>query len=243
MPPPPRLLLIAQEGQARQVYASALDDIGISVDVVSDIESFYHAITHTPYSAILVDIPTKILALKDHQDLVHSILSHYPVIQLNIDRYTGRIRALRLGQHQTGGSLGELLSADYLLASPVLFREHRRQKLHFNVLISDSLRFEPDKVVRSVTIDVSRGGCFLYYADDRPLPDRIWIRFNELSDPSPIGAKIRNRIPWGDSMRIPGVGVQFEVIGENQLEEIEEAAVSTGEPKSSPSKDFMNEVG
>lgn len=198
----------------------ALADIGIATDVVSDIESFYQAVTLTAYNGVLVDIPTKVLALRDHQDLVHSILSHYPVIQLNIDRDTGRIRALRLGGRETRGTLEELLAKDRLLPEPRCFREYRRQKLHFNVLLSLTGDFTPGTAIRTVTLDVSEGGCFLYYDADRPLPERIWLKFVDLSDTRPIAAAVRSWNRWGESLKIPGVGVEFVGIPKSQLREI-----------------------
>jgi hypothetical protein len=215
-----RLLLIAQQGMARRAYESALNARGMVVDTVSDIDSFFRAVTHTAYNGVLVDIPTKVLALKNHRDLVNSILSHYPVIQLNIERVSGRIRALRLGHTEDSGTLEDLLTADTLLPLPKRFRGRRRQKRHYNVLVSETPEAAQTGAFQSVTVDLSEEGCFLFYAGKQDLPDTLWLRFLELTDPEPILVSVRRRIRWGESMRIPGVGVKFVLLSESQRGEL-----------------------
>ena len=42
------------------------------------------------------------------------------------------------------------------------------------------------------------------------------MRIMDLYDQSPISGIVRHKIKWGEAMVIPGIGVAFESISENQ---------------------------
>lgn len=212
----PRILLVAQPGEACGLYEAALHRAGVQVDTVASIDAFYGAVTHHAYNGLVVDIPTKIKALSDHKDLVYSILERFPVIQVNRDRRTGCIRALLHGQHERTGPLEELIR-DACWNSPARkLRSEERKRLHYNVLLSTKPRFDPQTLIRTVTMDVSPSGCFLFSSARFQLGARVWIRIMDLYDKTPIRCVIRHKRRWGEAMAIPGIGVAFETISDRQ---------------------------
>jgi hypothetical protein len=50
------------------------------------------------------------------------------------------------------------------------------------------------------------------------------LLLNELKDDKPILGEIRWKRKWGESMQIPGIGVRFENMDSEQLEEIRETS-------------------
>lgn len=213
---PPRILLVAQPGEACTLYESALHGIGALVDTVASIDKFFGAVTHFAYNGVVIDIPTKIKALSEHKDLVYSIMGRFPVIQVNVDRRSGRIRALLYGHHERTGPLGDLIRETCWHSPARKLRSEERKPFHYNVLLSTTREFDPQTLIRTVTMDVSRKGCFLFTSARFQVGGRVWMRIMDLYDQSPISGIVRHKIKWGEAMVIPGIGVAFESISENQ---------------------------
>lgn len=214
----PRILLVAQPGEACYLYEAALRRTGAQVDTVGSIDAFYGAVTHHAYNGLVVDIPTKIKALSEHKDLVYSILDRFPVIQVNRDRRSGAIRALLYGQHERTGPLESLIREACWHSPARKLRAEERKTLHYNVLLSTKPRFDPQTLIRTVTMDVSRNGCFLFSSARFQVGARVWIRIMDLYDKTPIRCVVRHKRRWGEAMVIPGIGVEFESINERQRE-------------------------
>ncbi len=213
---PPRILLVAQPGEACTLYEAALDGIGALVDTVASIDKFYGAVTHFAYNGVVIDIPTKIKALSDHKDLVYSIMGRFPVIQVNIDRRSGRVRALLYGQHERTGSLEDLIRETCWHSPPRKLRSEERKPFHYNVMLSMTRQFNPRTLIRTVTMNVSQKGCFLVSSARFQVGGRVWLRIMDIYDRTPISGIVRHTIKWGEAMVVPGIGVAFETISEDQ---------------------------
>ena len=68
-------------------------------------------------------------------------------------------------------------------------------------------------------VNVSIGGCFIYTIDDWEIDAEVTMVIEELKDQTPIEGSVRWKRAWGESMQIPGIGVQFGNIRPAQLEE------------------------
>ena len=213
---PPRILLVAQPGDACTLYETALQRSGVQVDTVAAIDTFYGAVTHFAYNGIVIDIPTKIKALSDHKDLVYSILGRFPVIQVNFDPHTRRIRALLHGQHERTASLEDLIRQNCWHTPARKLRSEERKPLHYNVLLSIQRHFDPQTLIRTVTMDVSLNGCFLFTSARFQIGARVWMRIMDLYDKTPVSGIVRHKHNWGEALIIPGIGVEFESIKEDQ---------------------------
>lgn len=214
--PCPRILLIAQTGEARDLYTRTIRQTGAHVDTVALIEDFQGAVAKSAYNGIVIDIPTKIQALNRHQDLVSSILDRFPVIQVNQEKTTGRIRALLYGRHQRQGELRDLIREACLSEPPRRFRAAERRDIKFNLLLSRSRHFESGVIERTVTINISQGGCFVFTTSRFQKGQRVWIRIMEFYDKSPIACVVIHKRKWGQEMAIPGIGVRFESLTDAQ---------------------------
>jgi Tfp pilus assembly protein PilZ len=60
------------------------------------------------------------------------------------------------------------------------------------------------------------GGCFIFSTHEWDLRTEVSFTVVEFPDPSPISGEVRWQIPWGKSQRIPGIGVKFVTIREDQ---------------------------
>lgn len=217
---PPRILLVAQPGEACTLYETALHRIDALVDTVASIDKFYGAVTHFAYNGVVIDIPTKIKALSEHKDLVYSIMGRFPVIQVNMDRRSGRIRALLYGHHERTGPLEDLIREACWNNPPRKLRSEERKPFHYNVLLSTTRQFDAQTLIRTITMDVSRKGCFLFSSARFQVGGRVWLRIMDIYDQTPISGIIRHKIKWGEAMVVPGIGLEFETISENQRQSL-----------------------
>lgn len=217
---PPRILLVAQPGEACALCEKALHGVGALVDTVASIDKFYGAVTHFAYNGIVIDIPTKIKALSEHKDLVTSIMGRFPVIQVNVDRRSGRIRALLYGHHERTGPLEDLIREACWHSPARKLRADERKPLHYNILLSKTRQFDPQTLIRTVTLNVSHKGCFLFSSARFHVGARVWMRIMDLYDQTPISGIVRHKIKWGEAMAVPGIGVEFETISDHQRQSL-----------------------
>ena len=77
-----------------------------------------------------------------------------------------------------------------------------------------------DLMERTVTINVSKRGCFLFSAEDGMDGGNVWLTINELEDKTPIVGVVRWSVKWGRAMVMPGIGVAFESITPRQTDEL-----------------------
>lgn len=215
-----RIILVSMEGDARQAYLDAIKPFGVQVDTVSSFKELYKLLTENFYNGVMVDLKTKIKEQRENKQLDYEILEQFPLVQLNFEEKTGLIRSLYYGQSVGSGTLETFINKECRLFKARPIRSSERKKIHFNVIMSKNSDFSEDYIDRTITIDVSKGGCFLYSTDNWKINKRVIFVIKELDDSKPILGEVRWKRAWGKTMQIPGIGVKFENIGEAQLKEI-----------------------
>lgn len=200
------LLLIVKSEKHRSAYLSALDLPGVRVVVSPSFSMLPAEAVDQAFHGVLVDLPTKIHALKAHRDFVYRILGSFPMAQLNVDRRTGRISVFYHGRDEQG-SLEDFVFQKCRRAAPRRFRQHHRKKAHFHVYVS-GIRAGSD--LKSTTIDISQGGCFIYATDTCPAGTVLTLSFTALAADQSIQAEVRHQVPWGTPSRLSGFGLAFK---------------------------------
>lgn len=85
----------------------------------------------------------------------------------------------------------------------------RRTDLVLNVTLLDDPRLGLDKGERTVVVNLSKTGCFLFTSRDLALGQTLWMVINEFEDHTPIELKLCWRRGWGTPMSMPGIGACF----------------------------------
>jgi len=212
-----RVLLIAQDDPDRQAYLSALEKCAVQVFVTESFQDLSMEICSRSYHGIFLDLQTKMKAIKTDKNLVYGLVDNFPVCQLKINDHTREIDCFHYSQ-KFGGTMLDFINNECRTFVPRMIRADRRKSIHLNVVLykhKDEIRPE-----FSATINISRGGCFIFSARQWELGEEVWIRIKELSDNTLISGQIRHLARWGESMRIPGIGVEFRNISASQTEEI-----------------------
>lgn len=215
-----RLLLVCKEGEARQAYLDATKPLCVHIDTVSSFMEVYKTMVDNPYNGVMVDVLTKTKAAKNDKALVHEVLEQFPVLHLKWESKTGTIKTLYFGQFKHAGTLEDFVNEQCRTFKARRIRSSPRKSVNFNVILAKDNSFDDKDIERTVTIDVSKGGCFIYSSDEREKHCNAWFIIKELNDDTPIRAEVTWNIAWGKAMKIPGIGVTFTDIKEQQHEDM-----------------------
>jgi hypothetical protein len=211
-----RIILTCGDEATRQAYIERITQPGIQVDAVSSLSELYQQLLENSYNGILIDIKTKMRATDREKEVIHTLLDAFPVVQLNLDKGSGEIRSLFFGQSEGKGTVEDFLHNECSLFKARSIRADSRKDMNLNVLLSDAERYCEAEAVRSVTLNVSKGGCFIYSTSEWELHGLVSFIIKEFPEGKPIVGEVRWQIPWGKSMRIPGIGIKFVDIDEEQ---------------------------
>jgi hypothetical protein len=214
-----RLLLACREGVARKKYQEAVKNLGVQMDTVSSLKDLHSAMLKTPYNGVMIDLITKIKASQDEKSLIDTILEEFPVVQVHWEDEPGGIKSLFLGQFQSSGTLEDFLTRECRLFHARKIRASIRKKIHFNVILARDHHFHESSIERTITMNISEQGCFLFTVEEWGRGNRAWFIIHELEDHTPIQGKVRRRVEWGKSMNIPGIGIEFEEMEKSQFKE------------------------
>lgn len=215
-----KLALVSPEGENRNVYARAIEAVGVQYDVVTTFKELYYAMEKVPYNGILIDLATKMKAPHDDLGFVENVLEKFPVLYLKWEDHAKAIRTYYPGQHSLGGDLGEFINKQCCFFEARRVSTEKRLFIHFSVLLSKDSAFREGNVGQTITIDVSKGGCFIFTNQEWEIRSNVWIIVKGISDETPITGEVRWFSKWGCSEQNPGIGVKFLQIKETQINEI-----------------------
>jgi hypothetical protein len=215
-----RLLLACREGVARTKYQEAVENLGVQLDTVSSLKDLHSALIKTPYNGVMIDILTKVRASQDDKNLINTILEEFPVVQVQWEGESGVIKSLFLGQVKNSGTLEDFITRECRLFHARKIRASVRKEIHFNVILGRDHLFRENSSERTITMNISELGCFLFTVGEWERGNQAWFIIHELEDQTPIRGEVRWRVEWGKSMKIPGIGIEFEKMKESQIKEI-----------------------
>jgi hypothetical protein len=209
-----KLLLIAEKGLPRSAYIETLRDIDIEVDCISSPDEMTGALIDAPYSGLLIDVPTMIRCECADKNRITRIMERFPVLRLMYNPKYGGIRGLAQGGTiRDNRDLTEFVLGECVPFLPRSIRVAQRHRVVFNVALFDNLDRNSEK---TVTVNVSEHGCFVYSVRTWRVDNPAWIIVQELEDQTPIELLVRWQRPWGEAMRIPGIGASFESMTTSQ---------------------------
>jgi hypothetical protein len=140
------------------------------------------------------------------------------VAHLQYDRETDGVRCFHAGW-QAGRTLGDFI--EHLCRDGVAQKisASARKGLHLPVLVFR--HGESKRPERTVTRDVSAGGCFIISGRKWATGHEIFLGFPVLEDKGRIRAQIRSVVPWGQGHDLPGIGLRFLELSSSQATELE----------------------
>lgn len=216
----PLVLLVSRSASRTQVYREALDVLGISCLAIAELKEVAVLASGTPLSGVLLDMPVLIKATPGDKTAAEDILKALPSAYLNIAPATDAIKLLTANDTQ-----GIAKSIDEFAElckgfTPRMVRPKDRYPLHLQALLSTTQA--QDSPERTVTLNVSSRGCFLFTANpELQLEQQVSIQFIGLDDTTPVTATICWLRLWGTGKHhVPGIGVNFTTLSESQQAQI-----------------------
>ena len=214
------VLLVAEAGAARDRYLQLLDGFGARVRVAADPVAVFSCLRDGEFSGIVFDEPT--LLRDGHYDmtLLRGLCERYPTLHVMFDADAGVLHVL--GSRHHGSSRQGFL--DFLGEcrdfSPQGLRTGQRRDALLPVLLSRDFAIVEAGVETTVTLNLSRHGCFVYTVAAWERGEQVWLVFDDV-DPRPVRARVAWRQAWG-SRRSPGLGLRFFEPHEALLKEIDQ---------------------
>ncbi|MCP4687784.1 MAG: PilZ domain-containing protein [Desulfobacterales bacterium] len=216
-----RILLVSRDKDAKEKYRDALEKFDVQVVPTTSFSRLPREIAEYRYHGVALDLPTKIKALKKDRAFVYKILGKFPIIQLKLNKKTGKIRSFFEGGDERDG-LEAFIRRARQVGAPKKFRYFDRKPIHFNVILSRDNDFTNGNDERSITMNVSEDGCQILSVKEWEPGGDVWLVINELNDKTPVRGKVRHALTWGEAMEAPGIGLEFEDITEEQARELRE---------------------
>jgi Tfp pilus assembly protein PilZ len=92
--------------------------------------------------------------------------------------------------------------------------------LHLSALLHKILPVKNLPGTKTVTANVSCGGCFLIKFDPWNVGDKGWLILPDLKDTAPIPVEVCFVRSWGVHASLPGMGVRFVELSDAQRVEL-----------------------
>ena len=157
-----KIILVCADNTEKKTYLDALESLDVSVDAVTSFKTLENVLLENPYHGVMVDLKTKIRAMRSEKELAYQILNKYPVVQLRLDDENGQIKTLSDGKSRHDATLEEFIEADCRNFEARGIRSSPRARYHFNIMLCKTDDFLDQHSDRSITINISKGGCFIF---------------------------------------------------------------------------------
>ena len=216
-----KVLIISTNAKATEAYRKAVSTLGSECEVAKSIEEMQQILRNRPFNGLILDVLTAVRAPHKDKPTIQRFSEIYPTFRARWDEKNHKIRGMVLGR--------SLDKADPLGAFLEMFCRHRparvcrvtpRYRIHFNVLLSRDANCAEAQAEKTVTLDISRGGCFLISNQDWQGTKTAWVRFRDIPRIPPVQVEIRHFCAWGHAMQVPGIGVEFQQMDPLHLETI-----------------------
>ncbi|MBI4800382.1 MAG: PilZ domain-containing protein [Desulfarculus sp.] len=218
----PRLALLARPGPHLERYLSAREGLA-QVDSAATVAQFLELLRRRAYQGLLIDIPTQIKASDSQavKDELAVILRRFPTARLNWRPDGGAVSVLVLGASTAGDyTLSDFIENQCAQFHGAPARSNQRIELHLHLLLHRAPPGGAEAGQPTVTHNLSPGGCFIITGDPWDLGARAWITLPELPAMGAIQVEVRWAQPWGQTRRLPGIGVRFLDLGPEQAQQI-----------------------
>lgn len=215
------VLLICRQGKSRQMYQAELDFPGVRHVCVQALSEFFYRGVYCPLNGILVDMPTYMCSSEEERRLLTDLVGHFPALRLKCNELTGEIRTLPFGTSCPGNNPPAAFVQKYCVSfARRRIRSGERSPQHLAALLNESLPVGGFSGTRTVTANISCGGCFLVSFEPWSVGDRGWLTLPGLEDTAPVPVEICWIRPWDEGRSLPGMGVRFIDLTESQKIEL-----------------------
>lgn len=216
-----RILLVAAPGENRKAYLGALRSFDVECDVAESLHDVVLNHNKIKYNGFLIDIPTLLRSSASDKAEANLLSDNFPVMRLSHKAGEG-VRCIPTGKFSGHGStLGDFFKDSCRSFTARSLRGTKRTNKVLHVLLNRDINSPQSHMEKSVALNFSAEGCFLYAVSKWKREDTLWITIMELDDKTPIKAQVQWVVPWGVKSQMPGIGVNFLSLSEEQADQID----------------------
>ncbi|HBG05111.1 MAG: pilus assembly protein PilZ [Geobacteraceae bacterium GWC2_58_44] len=219
-----RILIVVNDAEAGKAYSDALSQLGVAYDMVPSFDQMSRLAVENAYSGLVIDILTLVRCSKEEKVIAYDCINLYPVLRVKWETKQKRIKLSPLEQTfspDAESALKSFIDNRCRTFPARQLRRYKRKPINLNVLLSPDGTFAAENTSKAFTVNVSPGGFFLHTMQSFEVGRTLWLRFIDLSDQSPIAAKVCWSVEWGQARCIAGLGMSFERLSEDQEKEIQ----------------------
>lgn len=220
-----RIALISMESDDSEYYKNLLSGYDfVKLDTNTTIHQFKRACLDKVYSGFIIDNRTLITSTMDDKEFFFSLCEGFPVIRISHSPESDNINCVVEGKSM--GNLKGRQLLNHFIEESVHKRVPRKVRVNSrkNIFLNTYLCFSEKGAEKKTNLwDLSERGCFVITTEEKREGDRVWLTFQELKDKTPICSEIKWTMAWGKrTSQLPGFGVSFLVITDEQKREIKE---------------------
>jgi len=218
-----KILIVVKDTEAGEAYAEALNQIGVDYDIASSFSEMSCLAIKNPYNGLLVDILTLVRSSKEEKVVAYEFINLYPVLRVKWETKKNKISLSPLEQSfspDTASALKFFIENRCRPFTARRLRSHNRKSYNFNVQLSPDGRFSEHTTIKTFCLNISKAGVFLHTPEAFEPGTTVWLRFVDYADLEPVAASVRWSLEWGVSRSVPGIGVCFEGLSEDQEQKL-----------------------
>lgn len=215
----PKIILAAKEKKRREFYLSILETYA-DCELLEHLSDIPTKTGKIPFNGLIIDLPMYVKASYMEKVHIDESLHAMPSAVINFKGNSAHILMVEC-RYGIAKTIEELISVCSSHQPRVVYPRDRVD-IHLNARLSVSRQL-PEDAERTCTMNVSKGGCFLFTVEsDRFEPEMpVYFEFPVLKDRTLIVGKVRWKREWGTTHSAPGIGISFESITEGQQLEME----------------------
>jgi hypothetical protein len=195
-------VVVAQNQANREFLGSLLKASGLDAVLLASLGELSVTLGTVAVCGILVELASVVTASTNDKKVNLELLEYYPCAKFRFDH----------GQILMVGETFEQFVGRCLQFQPRTRRLSERKTLHFAVFLSADESFAHAE--KSVTVNLSDKGVFVYSALEWEVGKRVWLKFP--GDTRAIRGTVRSYQPWGCSKSFPGIGIEIDA-GQEEL--------------------------
>lgn len=208
--------MVVNEPEARQAYEAALRAYGISYEVAQSFRELLRMTIDGAYNGLLIDLLTLIRSSKEEKTIAYDCINFYPTLRLKWD---SRLKCISFSPLEQGvapgteGALAYFMERRCKSFSARSLRRFNRKDSYLSLILSGENGAAAG--LKTFTVNISQGGAFVHTTDPHRKGDRVSLTVPDLSLGS-VEAVVCWSIPWGGCRSIPGIGVMFDGLSDEQ---------------------------
>ncbi len=216
-----KIILISNRQEVTQAYQRAVEKISdVEIDTVESFADLYMALKGIHYHGVMIDLAVNTRATNAEKELIRRIKEAFPTILVKQGCSGEEVRVFPYGQLKEHLTLRDFILRECSSIQARMLRSHPRKNVTLNVILSRDNVFTEKNTVRATTINLSKGGCFIYSVEEWSISDNVWFIVNDLRDKTPVLGMIKRYCEWGTSLRFPGIGLEYQYITPAQRKEL-----------------------